>query len=83
MQQQESDPQLDEEQIFKRNASDKGLEHNKKKRKLPTVQLKKKSQLNFLNEEMRKMTQTDISQNWMNIQMTKSHRKMFPNALVT
>lgn len=37
MQQQDSDPQLDEEQIFKRNASDKGLEHNKKKRKLPTV----------------------------------------------
>ena len=32
---------------------------------------------------MRKMTQTDISKNWMNIQMTKSHRKMFPNALVT
>ena len=37
MQQQESDPQLDEEQIFKRNTSDKGLEHNKKKRKLPIV----------------------------------------------
>ena len=29
------------------------------------------------------MTQTDISKSWMTIQMTKSHRKMFPNALVT
>ena len=29
------------------------------------------------------MTQTDISQNWMNIQMAKRRKKMFPNALVT